>query len=173
MCAIMFRLPCAALICREREAKRARSPAEAAASIRGTAVELNDAKGKITALERQLGPKGVLPPCWSDKAQRIEYVFDVTLTSTGLRPVLRDLPDRRDQLIELLGSSTMSTDEIADARFLGITKKMFDWSVAHSCRFYVMVYDARAAHEKDIYKRRLKTVEGHFYKTLAENARAQ
>jgi hypothetical protein len=144
-----------------------KTPAEIARDIRSTALALNDARGVVATLERQLGVSGngrVLPACWSDPTKKPEYVFDVKLASTGLQMQVRPLADRRQQLVELLGSDAIDRAEISNARFLAMTKKMFEWSVAHNCRFYVLVYDATAEHEKAIYKARLKVVEGHFYK---------
>ena len=47
---------------------------------------------------------------------------------------------------------------------LGQTQQPFAWSKANDCRFYVRVFDGTEAHEKDVNKARMRTLERRFYR---------
>jgi hypothetical protein len=58
-------------------------------------------------------------------------------------------------------------EAVSDQEFLSRTQGLYQHSLADKCRFFVVIYDGTEAHEKLIYKNRLRTVEGHFYKRLS------
>lgn len=118
-------------------------------------------EGQIRELSRKLG--GVLPSCWTRSDGSIDYVFDVVLSSGGVKARRSSGAEggvgREPALPPVDVSRLYSPGE-----FLSLTKTLFDWSRQQECRFYVVVYDATAVHEKDRYKELMQTVEGHFYK---------
>jgi hypothetical protein len=57
-------------------------------------------------------------------------------------------------------------EEVSNMEFDAMTDPLFQWSRTNQCRFFVRVIDATLPNEKGIYKSRLRTVEGHFYKFL-------
>lgn len=96
-----------------------------------------------------------------------DYLFDIVLTSEGLR-VRERAPESRASEREKLSLERMNPEEtLTIASFLQRTRGVFDFSVRQNCRFYVVVYDATAEHEKVLYKSLLQAVENHFYKKVA------
>lgn len=113
---------------------------------------------------------GVLPSCWFEQGRPV-YVLDVVLTSEGIRARDRT-PSAFVAAREALLSPTAFTDAtvLTPEEFLGLTARLFEYSVKHECRFYVAVYDATRADEKERYKTLLTAVEGHFYKLQSRDA---
>jgi len=67
----------------------------------------------------------------------------------------------------LLPAPTVDPQEVlSESVFLARTRPLFQYSQQENCRFFVVVYDATASHEKPLYKSLLRAVEGHFYKRL-------
>jgi len=124
-------------------------------------------RGQVVSLRERLarsGRGGDLPSCWMTPEGKIDYLLDVVLDPEGIRaresfPAYRQPERDRLPLPEIPAGSLYTP-----AHFLSTTRAVFDWSVANECRFYVVVYDGTGAHEKELYKSLLRTVEGHFYK---------
>jgi hypothetical protein len=139
----------------------------AEARERETKREFDNTKGQLENLKRQVaeGGRGVdAVPCWSTDSGRPEYIFDVALTTRGL--ILRDrklLHRKQDQAKLPIGDIPFGS-EIAPQRFLVVTRRLFDWSVQHECRFFVRAFDKTSETEKAIFKRHLRFLETHFYK---------
>lgn len=130
------------------------------------ATNLNSVKGRLAYAEQKLGisSRGTeKPACWADQTGKPEYIFDVTLKSHSL--VIRDnaLPNRRSEEASLPIQQVMFGGDLGQDEFRMQTRALFEWSEKEQCRFFVRVLDATAAHEKDIYKRQLRTVGEHFY----------
>lgn len=127
-------------------------------------------QGQIRQLQTKLENAGmgrVLPSCWSAATGETDYLFDVVLTSKGLR-VKERAPESRADERERLPVERMNPEEtLIISSFLQRTRGVFDLSVRQNCRFFVVVYDATAEHEKDLYKSLLQAVENHFYKKVA------
>jgi hypothetical protein len=108
-------------------------------------------------------------PCWVKPDGRIDYLYDVVLGSTGIR--MRELiyAERAEERKLLPMPAIDPTEVLSEAEFLRRTRPLFDSSLAQNCRFFVVVYDGTAVHEKALYKSELQTVEGHFYKRLSND----
>ncbi len=135
--------------------------------------ELQQKQGQMLNLQRKLvalGGHGTeMPPCWVTPDGHIEYIFDVTLTSSGL--IVHDnlLPDHIDEEKRFL--SGMSFDkELTSEQFLGATNQIYEQGRTQKCGFFVRVFDGTRPNQKAVYKQRLQTVEAHFYKLLADRA---
>lgn len=104
------------------------------------------------------------PPCWHDGDWRIDYTFDVTFTTNGF--ILRTVPQPRhaDHPVMPAVQAVTTGRELTSGQFATQTKPIYDWSVAHQCRFFVTVYDGTAEDEKRIFQERMRVLEGHFYK---------
>lgn len=130
-------------------------------------------QGQIRQLQDQLASAGagrVLPSCWTTANGKVEYLFDVALTSTGLRVAERPNPGRIEQRSRLPISQMSASRLLKPSEFTSLTQPLFALSKANNCRYYVVVYDATSASEKDLYKTLLDTVEDHFYKLKVSQA---
>jgi hypothetical protein len=114
------------------------------------------------------------PPCWSTRDKlRPEYIFDISLTSDGIVVRQNHLDDRVNDEKTLPLSGILFGATLSDETFGEQTDALYEYSKAHDCRFFVRVFDDTRPDEKMTYKRRLRTVEAHFYKlesTAAEGA---
>jgi len=123
-------------------------------------------QGRLKNAEKQLATvsRGTeKPACWADQTGKPEYIFDIALKSRSL--VIRDnaLPHRVVEQSALPLKGLVFGAELGQQDFRAQTRALFDWSEGEGCRFFVRVFDLTAAHEKDIYKRQLRTVGEHFY----------
>jgi hypothetical protein len=141
------------------------------AEKRQLAGDLERLQGRNRELADQLvRVGGVLPSCWVEGGKPV-YVFDVVLESDGLRMRERTPHRLRPELKTLLGGAAVEAKQLlTPTEFLKITRPLFDHSVEEDCRFYVTVFDGTSAEEKDVYKRLMQTVEGHFYKLQSNEA---
>jgi hypothetical protein len=95
------------------------------------------------------------------------YVFDVTLKSASLIITDNMLPEMQKWNQETAPIRTGV--DVSNGEFESMTNPLLEWSRKNQCRFFVRVMDATLADQKAIYKIRLRTVEGHFYKHLVES----
>ena len=104
------------------------------------------------------------PPCWSSlEPGKPDFIYNVALTSRGM--VVHDNELHKDRQAELPQQGITFDVEIAPSQFEQMTRPVFEWSKRHTpeCRFYVLIVDQTADHEKRAYKEHLRTVGGHFY----------
>jgi hypothetical protein len=134
---------------------------------------LANQEGQLKRYESQLADAGKGKgerPCWVEPDGKIDYLYDVVLTSTGIRMREYQYPARIAER-RLLPMPVVDPNEtLTEGEFLRRTAPLFDYSRTANCRFFVVIYDATAAHEKPLYKDLLRTVEGHFYKRNADGA---
>lgn len=126
-------------------------------------------EGQLQRYESQLKKAGLGKgerPCWVKPDGTIEYLYDVVLSSTGIRMRGYDYPHRRQERSTLPLPTTDPNETLSMDEFLRRTAPLYNTSVAQNCRFFVVVYDGTGETEKEIYKKELRTVEGHFYKRL-------
>lgn len=133
------------------------------------ASEIGNKEGQLARYEEKLKSIGLGKgerPCWVQPDGKIEFLYDVILQSDGLR--IREIanPVRAADRALLPMPSIDPRAVLTEAEFTTLTRPLFDASVAQNCRFFVVIYDATGPDEKDRYKRLLRTVEGHFYKSL-------
>lgn len=122
--------------------------------------EAGDLRGKLVYYKRRYGQT----PCWHDDEWSIDYTFEVKLTSAGYLLRAVDQPRHQDHPIMPMVARVTTGREIPPAQFIGETMPLYVWSQKHDCRFFVIVYDGTAEHEKRIFKERFGILEGHFYK---------
>jgi len=109
-----------------------------------------------------------MPSCWVvPGTTKTEYIFDVALTSSGLIVRDRDVPEYAAEKQRLPIEITFGQD-LPPGEFLRQTRPLFEWSVRHGCRFFVQAFDRTASHEKELFKKRLRTLEQRFYKLLVQ-----
>jgi hypothetical protein len=132
-------------------------------------LKIADQEGQLKRYERRLSEEGRGKgerPCWVKPDGTIDYLYDVVLTSGGIRMREYVLPHRAVQRAKLPMPAVDSKETLAPAEFLRRTRPLFDRGLAENCRFFTVIYDGTASNEKALYKSLLRTVEGHFYKRL-------
>lgn len=122
--------------------------------------------GRYESLLKEAGLGKGERPCWVKPDGTIEYLYDIVLASKGIR--MREYKyNHRGRERSLLPMSTVDPNQLlSPAEFLQKTQPLYNHSLAENCRFFVVIYDATGPTEKELYKRLLRTVEGHFYKRL-------
>jgi hypothetical protein len=139
-----------------------------------TQQELANTKGQLANVMRQVTPGGrgvEAVPCWVSREGKPEYIFDVALTTPGLKIRDRKLPHRREEQAALPLADIPFDSEVSPDRFLLATKRLFEWSRERECRFFVRAFDVTGETEKAVYKRHLRFLETHFYKYEELNER--
>jgi hypothetical protein len=123
-------------------------------------------EGQLERVEKQLEQfgqgKGVRP-CWVQSDGTIDYLYDVVLTSGGIRMREYQHLSRTGERALLPMPKADPEETLTEAEFLRRTRPLYESSVAKNCRFFVYIYDGTGAEEKSQYKRLRRTVEGHFY----------
>lgn len=122
-------------------------------------------EGQLKRYEQQLQNAGLGKgerPCWVKPDGTIEFLFDVVLTTNGIRMRENVYPARTKERSALPMPTIESSDTLTEAEFLTRTLPLYDSSLAANCRFFVTVYDGTGVEEKERYKSLLRTVEGHF-----------
>jgi hypothetical protein len=147
-----------------------RDPKLVAAKMEGQQFDLQNKEGQLARAEKKLTELGQGKgerPCWVRPDGTIDYLYEVVLTSTGIRMRELEYPDRAAERA-LLPMPTVQPDEVlSSAEFEARTKPLYRDGLAKNCRFFVVIYDGTEAHEKATYKSLLRIVEGHFYKRLS------
>lgn len=141
--------------------------------VRQQGHRLANQEGQIKRLEDQLVAAGQgkdARPCWVQPNGKIDYLYDVVLTSRGIRMREYRYPYREVERRDLPAPEVNPDEVLTIGSFLARTAELFEYSKRNDCRFYVVVYDATASYEKALYKDLLRAVEGHFYKRLDNGA---
>jgi len=147
--------------------------AEIAKAIKAQSHRIANQEGQLKRYETMLEASGQGKgerPCWVKPDGKIDYLYEVVLGSDGIR--MRELiyPERTEERKLLPMPEVDPNEALTEALFLAGTRPLFESSLAANCRFFVVVYDGTAVHEKPLYKSQLRTVEGHFYKRLSNAA---
>jgi len=153
----------------------AASVAKLLRSARGADQRYKDLLGQNRNLEAQLsaatgGKGGELPPCWaSPQTGKAEYIFDVTITSTGLivsnNASQPEMAHRSEQYQELPISMIQFGTVLSPDVFRRETAPIRQWGDAQDqkCRFYVRLIDHTKPDEKAVFKRLMLTTGDSFY----------
>ncbi|MEK6777775.1 MAG: hypothetical protein AABY87_12990 [bacterium] len=140
-----------------------------ASEVEQQSYRIANQEGQLQRYESQLKEAGLGKgerPCWVKADGTIEYLYDVVLSSNGIK--MREYKyDHRERECALLPKPAVDPNELlSPTEFLQRTQPLYNHSLAQNCRFFVVVYDATGPTEKELYKQLLRTVEGHFYKRL-------
>jgi hypothetical protein len=142
-----------------------------ARQLESQSYRLANQEGQLKRYEGQLVAAGAGKgerPCWvQPDGKTIDYLYDVVLTSGGIRMREYTHPHRAAERGLLPMPVVEPTETLTPSEFLRRTAPLYDYSRNDNCRFFVVIYDATAVHEKPLYKSLLRTVEGHFYKRLS------
>jgi len=126
-------------------------------------------EGQLQRYESRLKETGLGKgerPCWVKPDGTIEYLYDVVLANNGIRMREYQHPYRERERSLLPMPALDASEVLSPEEFLRRTQPLYDHVLARNCRFFVVVSDATGPTEKELYKRLLRAVEGHFYKRL-------
>ena len=132
--------------------------------------ELDRAGERIERLEAQAQARGGggtdHPSCWYDDDNTVAYLFDVALAEAGylLQPARAPQHERARTALRRELAPVRTGRMLTPAQFRGQTERVYDWSVANDCRFFVRAFDLTATDQKELYKERMLLLESRFYK---------
>jgi hypothetical protein len=141
-----------------------------AATVAQQSRDLAIKEGQLQYAEQRLraaaGQGAGARPCWVEPDGSIVFLYDVILTSAGIRMRLREGVLGSPRLADLPLPAVDRYLVMSDDDFRAKTRALYDYGrrEENQCRFHVYVYDGTAPAEKERYKDLLRTVEGHFYK---------
>ena len=104
------------------------------------------------------------PSCWYDRDGTVAYLFDVALTDRGFILEAARAPQHQGERASLPLERIETGRSLTPREFVRQTLPVFRWSVDRKCRFFVRAFDRTGPAEKELYKVRMRTLEGHFYK---------
>jgi hypothetical protein len=99
-------------------------------------------RGQIALLRKQIHDAGKggneFPSCWVTPEGKTQSIFVLTLTGAGIRIADRPQPGREADKASLPLSRIQYNTELPLGTFLSEARPLYEWSVAHGCRFYVI-----------------------------------
>ncbi len=110
--------------------------------------ELENSKGQITQLTEQIkatGKGNEFPSCWVTPDGKPQSIFDFVLSASGVTVVNRAVGGRDEARAELPIQNVPIGREISFSEFSQSMMPLYQWSVQHGCRFYVMRYSTVGA----------------------------
>jgi hypothetical protein len=151
------------------DARKEGVPEALAKQLEKQSFQIKNQEGQLQRYESQLKEAGLGKgerPCWVKPDGTIEFLYDVVLTSTGIRMREYEYPQRSKERATLPMPVVQPEEVLTEDEFLRRTQPLYNSSLALNCRFFVVIYDGTEPAEKELYKHELRTVEGHFYKRL-------
>jgi len=119
-------------------------------------------KGQNVQLSRQIRAAGrgnEFPSCWVTPDGRVESIFELIMSESGIRIIDRAPLHRSEEKKYLPLSGVLYDMELDRFEFEAAVRPLYQWSVAHQCRFYVMI--ASSEHSAPIHL--VNAVNGYFY----------
>jgi len=141
--------------------------------IESLSSRVENQEGLLTRYENQLARLGQGiggRPCWVQSNGDIDFLYDVVLRSGGISMREREYPHRAAERARLPMPAVLPGETLTAGEFMRRTAPLYAQAKKDNCVFFVVVYDATAPHEKDVFIDLLRTVEGHFYKSFPPNA---
>lgn len=150
------------------------TPQEIAEKLQQTAQLMKENqtfKGQIVQLSSQIRAAGrgnEFPSCWVTPGGKAQSIFELWITANGI--VIKDhyLADRVSDKADLPLSQVRYGTELSRQDFLGDTNPLYQWSVAHQCRFYVIRYTSVDKTSVDL----VNAMDAYFYPDSAIKFRA-
>lgn len=119
-------------------------------------------KNQLVQLGHQVKDTGrgnEFPSCWATKDGKTESIYKLVMGKEGITIIDRLLPHRAREKTQLPISSVPYNMELSIDEFRGHLRPLYEWSIAHSCRFYVIM----ATSELRISFNLVNTANGFFY----------
>jgi hypothetical protein len=138
-----------------REIKRSGgqgTPKEIAEVIRQIAELQKEKKtlaGQVAQMTKQIQKTGKggneFPSCWVTPQGKTQSIYDLYLTTSGIRIRDRKLPDHVEDEVMLPISQVELNTNLTTAAFLEQLRPLYNWSVENKCRFYVILHSDTAS----------------------------
>jgi hypothetical protein len=123
--------------------------AQRLAQAGGLAKDNETLRGQVAQLTHQIKASGrggnEFPSCWVTAAGKPQSIFEVVLTGSGVRITDRHLTERVEDEAKLPLNTVTFDAELSPGTFLDQLRPLYSWSVAHSCRFYIIMYSTVAS----------------------------
>jgi hypothetical protein len=151
------------------KAKKDGTPETLVKELEKQSFQIANQDGQLKRYESQLKNAGLGKgerPCWVKPDGTVEFLYDVVLGSRGIRMREYNYPGRSRERALLPLPRVNPNELLSEEEFLRRTAPVYKSSLATNCRFFVVIYDATGPAQKELYKRQLSAVEGHFYKRL-------
>ncbi|SLM48413.1 protein of unknown function [Nitrospira japonica] len=120
-------------------------------------------KGQIAQLRSQIKASGrgnEFPSCWVTTPEgKIESIFELLMSETGIRIIERPLPHRAEDKAKLPLSAIRYNTEYPRYEFEALMRPLYEWSVAHECRFYVITASSELSAPISL----VNAINGYFY----------
>lgn len=104
-----------------------------------------------------------MPPCWPDKNNKSQYIFNISITDSGVIVSDSAPPERKDDLAWEKIDLIKFDQEIEAEDFYNSTLRLRRYSDELTCRYYVRIKDNTSATNKAQYKNAKRLVESNFY----------
>lgn len=124
--------------------------------------ESENLKGQVAQLSTQIKKSGrgnEFPSCWVTPDGKPESIFDLLINENGIRIAERDPPYQVPDKSELPLDGVVYDTDLMQHEFEQALRPLYFWSVAHQCRFYVII----ASSESHAPIRLVNSVNGYFY----------
>ena len=135
--------------------------------VAGFQRELENCRGQLKHCVTIGANKGYgLPPCWTNKAGQIEYLFEAEIRGEGIK-LSRAWPNNRVEDAERLQAQAIVSEGILSlAEFRDATRAIFDASRGANpeCRHYVVLKRDAALRDLDKFNTNRLGIEDVFYK---------
>jgi hypothetical protein len=145
--------------------KNGDTPDTLLASAGACKADLQSCKNQTTYLNSKLNAKTGgfdLPPCWVDTKGKIQYIFDASLTDSGIYIEDKSVSGREADQEKLPLTHARYGEPLGPGDFSTAFSPLLKWSNDHGCRFYVRLYDDMKDGDRAEYKELRGTVEGYF-----------
>lgn len=118
--------------------------------------------GQNVQLSHQIKASGrgnEFPSCWVTADGKVESIYELVMSESGITIIDRPLPHRASDKAQLPISSVPYNVELSNYEFKLHLQPLYQWSVAHNCRFYVII----ASSELSAPIHLVNAVNGFFY----------
>jgi hypothetical protein len=129
--------------------------------------ETNRLEGQLANAQKKLKSSGngkEMPSCWAKPDGTVEYIYEVAVSNNGMIARNTNLPHRDTDRKLLPTNTVIKNQQVSSSEFISMFQPLYQWSLGKKCRFFVKVYDDTGPTDKNIYKKRIKTVVGIFYR---------
>lgn len=122
------------------------TPSEIAAKLQATdklTHENTTLAGQVTQLTNQIKAAGrgnEFPSCWVTPDGKVQSIFELVLSPSGIVVKDHTPPDRLTDKAALPLSGVRYDTPLAVDEFISQMRPLYSWSIAKGCRFYVIRY---------------------------------
>lgn len=119
-------------------------------------------RGQIAQLSKQIKASGrgnEFPSCWVTSDGKPESIFELSISNSSIRILERSLPSRTEDKRQLPVEDVRYDAELDRFEFVSMLRPLYQWSLDHQCRFYVIRASTHSSARIDL----VNAVNGYFY----------